>query len=182
MSAPNHPKGNGGGGGKGSKKSTGPRSKPKAEAASKPKKVSGNNSTSNDFRIPKNPAKSPQSAASNGSKGHLAAPGPLSDPSGVRPGTPRPPIFPNLGLFGGPNQNQNAAKVLPPPCQTKGPAAVPSTTALSSASKLEPRPTYGPLGLKNKPPIVVANVAIDKDNGDVHFLDGAGKVIPQFSR
>ena len=103
MSPPNHLKGNGGGGGKGSKKSTGPRSKPKAAAASKPKKVSGNNSTSNDFRIPKNPAKSPQSAASNGSRDYLATPGPLSDPSGVRPGTLRPPLFSNLGLFGGQN-------------------------------------------------------------------------------
>ena len=102
MSPPNHLKGNGGGG-KGSKKSTTPRAQPKAAAASKPKKVSGNNSTSNDFRIPKHPAKSTQSAASNGSKGHLAAPGPLSDPSGVRPGTPRPHLFPNLGLFGGQN-------------------------------------------------------------------------------
>ena len=94
MSPPNHLKGNGGGGGKGSKKSTGPRSKPTAAAASKSKKVSGNNSTSNDFRIPKHPAKSTQSAASNGSKGHLAAPGPLSDPSGVRPAPQGPHCSP----------------------------------------------------------------------------------------
>ena len=62
------------------------------------KKVSGN-STLNDeglnkdsanghFRFLKNPPQSSQSAASYGSRRHLATPGPLADQSG----TPRPPL------------------------------------------------------------------------------------------
>ena len=155
MSPPNHLKGTGGR----AKPSARSSSASAAAAASKSKKVSGNTTlneggqkspANKNFRIPKNPPQSSQSAASNSSRGYLATLGPLSDQSGARPGTPRLPLSPNLGLFGRQDQYQNLfqghAKVLPPPRQLSSPAAAAMTTSfghpLRGHQQRHPRPWW----------------------------------------